>query len=64
MSPKYAVAFLLWFGKKSQAGDEPTKEELNIFNEAQAVSMRMSRMMGIRPEHYEYTPGQPFEKKW
>jgi hypothetical protein len=62
MTPRQATMFLLWYGEKALAGDEPTEGELVMFKEAREVSISMARkFLRIKPEDYEYTPGQAFQ---
>ena len=61
MNLKYATTFLLWYGEKVIAGDEPTEEEFEIFKEAHAVSVSKAGILMIRPNDHAYTPGQPFD---
>jgi hypothetical protein len=61
MTPKRAVKFLRWCGEKGFAGDPLTADEVEMMKEATKVSDRMIRMMGIKPEDYAYTKGEPFE---
>ena len=57
------MRFLLWYGEKALAGDEPTEEEFQMFKAARKVSIMMAeKVMRLKPEDYEYTPGQPFEE--
>jgi len=58
---KYATTFLLWYGEKVIAGDEPTEEEFETFKEAHAVSASKAGILMIRPSDHEYTPGEPFD---
>ena len=63
MTPKKASIFLLWYGEKAIAGDEPTEEEFEMFKEARKVSLGLLRIaMGIKPEHYAYTKGKGFQE--
>jgi len=61
MNPREATRFLLWYGEKALAGDEPTEEEFIKFKEARAVSVMMAhKFMRLKPEDYRYTRGKPY----
>ena len=63
MTPRQSMRFLLWYGAKAEAGDTPTEEEFQMFKAARKVSIMMAeKVMRLKPEDYEHTPGQPFEE--
>ena len=56
-----ATRYLLWYGAKAIAGDAPTEEEFQMMIEAREKTLPMAHVaMRIKPDSYEYTPGQPF----
>jgi len=62
MTPREATIYLLWYGEKAIAGDDPTEEEFQMFKEARQVTLMMAhKIMRIKPEDYEYIPDKPFE---
>ena len=62
MTMREATRYLLWYGEKSLAGDEPTPEENEMFVAARKVSLWAAHnMLRLKPENYKYTPGQPFK---
>ena len=55
------MRFILWYGEKILAGDEPTEEETTRMFAARERTKAMAKyMFGLKPEDYKYT-GQPFE---
>ena len=62
MSVREATRFLLWYGEKAIAGDEPTPEENERFIRARQVSLWAAHnMLRLKPEDYQYTPGKPYK---
>ena len=62
MSVREATRFLLWYGEKAIAGDEPTSEETEMFIRARTVSLWAAHnMLRLKPEDYQYTPGKPYK---
>ena len=61
MNLRESTCYLLWYGEKVIAGDEPTEEEFETFKEAHAVSASKAGILMIRPSDHEYTPGEPFD---
>ena len=60
MNLKKATTFLLWYGEKVIAGDDPTEEDFKMFKEAHAVSASKAGILTIRPSDHAYTKGKPF----
>ena len=60
---KEDMRFMLWFGEKALiAGDSPTPEESARMFECRERTKGMAKLLfGLRPEHYAYTPGEPFK---
>ena len=62
MTPRQATIFLLWYGEKALAGDEPTPEEHDKFLQARQISIYMAKKwMRIKDEDFAYTPGESFK---
>lgn len=59
--PRQSMVYLLWFGEKTLAGDEPTEEELARFKEARQVSIGMAKkFFQIKDEEFAYEHNTPF----
>ena len=62
MSLREATRFLLWYGEKSLAGDDPTPEETKMFIAARKVSLWAAHnMLRLKPEDYQYIKGEPYK---
>jgi hypothetical protein len=62
MTPREATRYLLWYGEKTIAGDEPTEEEFQKFVQAREVTLSLAhKIMRLKPADYEYQPGIPYE---
>jgi hypothetical protein len=62
MSLREATRFLLWYGEKAIAGEEPTPEETEMFIRARKVSLWAAHnMLRLKPEDYQYTQGRPYK---
>ena len=62
MSVREATRYLLWYGEKTIAGDEPTPEETEMFIAARKVSLWAAHnMLRLKPEDYTYVPGKPYK---
>ena len=61
MTKREAMVFLLWFGEKTLAGDEPTEEELALFKVCRQMSVGMAKkFFRIKDEEFAYKDNQPF----
>lgn len=64
MTPRACTAYMLWYGEKAIAGDDPTPEEFEMFKMARETTLNIAhRIMRLKPEDYAYTPGEPFKFK-
>ena len=62
MTPRAATIYQLWCGEKIMAGDKLTEDELAVMIDARAVTLNIAhRIMRVKPEDYDYTPGQSFK---
>ena len=56
------MRFILWYGEKILAGDEPTPEETERMFAARERTKAIAKwMFKLHPEDYEYT-GKPFDE--
>lgn len=59
---KEEMRFILWYGEKVLAGDEPTPEETaRMFAARERTKAIAKWMFNLHSEHYKYTPGKPFD---
>ena len=62
MNSRTAIRFMYWAGEKMKTGEELTKEELEMFAEAEEQSLAsVKKFMRLGPEDWKYTPGEPFK---
>jgi len=60
---KEEMRFILWYGEKVLADDEPTPEETaRMFAARERTKIMAKLMFGLKEKHYAYTPGKPFEE--
>ena len=56
------MRFILWYGEKVQAGDEPTPEETERMFAARERTKKIAKFMfNLDESDYVYTPGEAFK---